>query len=112
MVTAARDILARTLAGEVKSASSVELTAAMDEDDEGDDAPNDEPQNLQIHGLIDSEVGLTHWTGPNGTRLEETSLSVAVGEVCASTPTDVLKPSESEYKGGRTVAALRQDALE
>jgi hypothetical protein len=31
MVTAARDRLARTLAGEVKSASSVELTAAMDD---------------------------------------------------------------------------------
>jgi hypothetical protein len=31
MVTAARDILARTLAGEVKSASSVEMTAAMDD---------------------------------------------------------------------------------
>ena len=31
MVTTARDILARTLGGEVKSASSVELTAAMDD---------------------------------------------------------------------------------
>ena len=31
MVTAARDILARTLGGEVKSASSVELTAALDD---------------------------------------------------------------------------------
>jgi predicted 2-oxoglutarate/Fe(II)-dependent dioxygenase YbiX len=67
--------------------------------DDDDDAPDGEPQNLQIHDLIDSEVGLTHWTGPNGTRLEETSLSVAVGEVCASTPTDVLKPSDSQYEG-------------
>ena len=31
MATTARDILARTLAGEVKSASSVELTATMDD---------------------------------------------------------------------------------
>jgi predicted 2-oxoglutarate/Fe(II)-dependent dioxygenase YbiX len=71
------------------------------QDDYGDDAdaPDGEPQNLEIHGLIDSEVALTHWTGPDGTRLEETSLSVAAGEVCASTPTDVLKPSDSQYEG-------------
>jgi hypothetical protein len=31
--------------------------------------------------------------------LEETSLSVTVGEVCASTPTDLLKPRESQYEG-------------
>ena len=53
----------------------------------------------QIHELIDSEIALTHWTGPDGARLEETSLSVAAGEVCASTPTDVLKPSDSQYEG-------------
>ena len=64
-----------------------------------DDAPYGEPQDIQIHELIDSAVALTHWTGPNGNRLEETSLSVAVGEVCASTPTDVLKPSDSQYEG-------------
>jgi hypothetical protein len=68
-------------------------------DDDDDDAPDGEPQNLEIHELIDSEVALTHWTGPNGARLEETSLSVAVGEVCASTPTDVLTPSDSQYEG-------------
>ena len=66
-------------------------------DDE--DAPDGEPQNLEIHGLIDSEVALTHWTGADGTRLEETSLTVAFGEVCASTPTDVLKPRDSQYEG-------------
>ena len=73
------------------------------DDDDGngydDDGPDDEPQDIQIHELIDSEVALTHWTGANGTRLEETSLSVAVGEVCATTPTDVLEPSESQYEG-------------
>ena len=71
------------------------------DDDYGDDedAPDGEPRNLEIHGLIDSEVALTHWTGPDGARLEETSLSVAAGEVCAATPTDVLKPSDSQYEG-------------
>ena len=39
----------------------------------------------EIQELIDSEVTLTHWTGPDGTRLEETSLSVDGTEVCAST---------------------------
>ena len=66
-------------------------------DDE--DAPDGELRNLEIHGLIDSEVTLTHWTGPDGARLEETSLTVAGGEVCASTPTDVLTPSDSQYEG-------------
>ena len=68
-------------------------------DDDDADAPDAELRNLTIHGLIDSEVALTHWTGPDGARLEETSLSVAAGEVCASTPTDALKPSDSQYEG-------------
>jgi hypothetical protein len=67
--------------------------------DDDEDAPDGEPRNLEIHGLIDSEVALTHWTGPDGARLEETSVSVAAGEVCASTPTDVLKPTDSQYEG-------------
>ena len=49
-----------------------------DDDDDDEDAPDGEPRNLEIHELIDSEVALTHWTGPDGARLEETSLSVAV----------------------------------
>jgi predicted 2-oxoglutarate/Fe(II)-dependent dioxygenase YbiX len=71
------------------------------DDDYGDDedAPDGEPRNLEIHGLIDSEVALTHWTGPDGARLEETSVSVAAREVCTSTPTDVLKPTDSQYEG-------------
>ena len=52
-----------------------------------------------IQELIDSEVTLTHWTGPDGARLEETALYVAGTEVCASTPTGALEPYESEYEG-------------
>jgi predicted 2-oxoglutarate/Fe(II)-dependent dioxygenase YbiX len=52
-----------------------------------------------IHGLIDTEVALTHWTDPDGAGLQETSLWVASGEVCASTPTDALTPSDSQYEG-------------
>ena len=40
----------------------------------------------EIQELIDSEVALTHWTEPDGTGLEETSLRVDGTEVCASSP--------------------------
>lgn len=53
----------------------------------------------EINDLINTEVSLTHWTGPDGTRLEETSLSVDDTEVCASTPSGDLEPYESEYEG-------------
>ena len=52
-----------------------------------------------IQELIDSEVTLTHWTGPKGTRLEETSLHVDSKQVCASTSTGDLTPYSSEYEG-------------
>lgn len=53
----------------------------------------------EINDLITTEVSLTHWTGPDGTRLEETSLSVDDTEVCASTPSGDLEPYESDYEG-------------
>lgn len=53
----------------------------------------------EINDLINTEVSLTHWTGPDGTRLEETSLSVDDTEACASTPSGDLEPYESEYEG-------------
>ena len=53
----------------------------------------------EINDLINTEVSLTHWTGPDGDRLEETSLSVDDTEVCASTPSGDLEPYESEYEG-------------
>jgi predicted 2-oxoglutarate/Fe(II)-dependent dioxygenase YbiX len=64
-----------------------------DEDGSGDDT------RYEIQELIDSEVALTHWTGPDGTRLEETSLHVDGTEVCASTPTGDLEPYSSDYEG-------------
>ncbi|MGH3170201.1 MAG: 2OG-Fe(II) oxygenase, partial [Trebonia sp.] len=53
----------------------------------------------EIIDLINTEVSLTHWTGPDGGRLEETSLSVDDTEVCASTPSGDLEPYESDYEG-------------
>jgi hypothetical protein len=63
----------------------------------GADAARD--RKYEINELIDSEVTLTHWTGPDGTRLEETSLSVRDAETCASTPSGDLEPYESQYEG-------------
>jgi hypothetical protein len=56
-------------------------------------------REYDIKGLIDSEVTLTHWTGPDGTGLEETSLHVHDDEVCASTSSGDLTPYSSEYEG-------------
>ena len=63
----------------------------------GDESGNE--GEYEVQELIDSEVTLTHWTGPDGARLEETALYVDGNEVCASTPTGDLKPYSSEYEG-------------
>ena len=70
-----------------------------DEYDEDGPSSGSDDVEYEIQELIDSEIALTHWTGPAGGRLEETSLRVGVGEVCASTPTDAFTPRESEYEG-------------
>jgi hypothetical protein len=69
-----------------------------EKDSDAGDASGSEGE-YHIHGLIDSEVTLTHWTGPDGTRLEETSLYVDSRQVCASTPADGLAPYSSQYEG-------------
>ena len=72
-----------------------------DDDCDEDEYEHDDGGNAQyeVQELIDSEVTLTHWTGPDGTRLEETSLTVDGDEVCASTETGDLVPYSSEYEG-------------
>jgi hypothetical protein len=70
-----------------------------DEDSGGEDEDSGGPGDYEIQELIDSEVTLTHWTGPDGTRLEKVSLSVRSDEVCASIETDDLEPYSSEYEG-------------
>ncbi len=67
------------------------------EDDYDEDDGND--TQYEIQELIDSEVTLTHWTGPDGTRLEETSLFADGTEVCASTPSGDLTPYAQQYEG-------------
>lgn len=68
-------------------------------EDEYDDADGGGDTQYEIQELIDSEVTLTYWTGPEGTRAEEISLWVDDGEVCASTETGGLEPYSSQYEG-------------
>jgi hypothetical protein len=70
-----------------------------DDDDEYSGGASGSGDEYDVQELIDSEVTLTHWTGPVGNRLEETSLFVDGDEVCASTPTGDLSPYSSEYEG-------------
>ncbi|WP_462188592.1 MULTISPECIES: 2OG-Fe(II) oxygenase [unclassified Frankia] len=69
-----------------------------DEGEDSDDSGEDDVE-YQVEELLVSEVTLTHWTGPEGTRLEEASLDVSEDEVCASTGSDDLEPYSSEYEG-------------
>ncbi|SNQ51048.1 2OG-Fe(II) oxygenase [Frankia canadensis] len=68
-------------------------------DDGEEDEDTDDPADLEIQELIESTVMLTHWTGPDGDRLEATSLDVGEDEVCASTGTDDFEPYTSDYEG-------------
>jgi predicted 2-oxoglutarate/Fe(II)-dependent dioxygenase YbiX len=70
-----------------------------EDDDEYSGRAGDGEREYDIQELIDSDITLTHWAGPDGARLEETSLSVDGDEVCASTPTGDLEPYSSEYEG-------------
>jgi 2OG-Fe(II) oxygenase superfamily len=70
-----------------------------EDDDEYSGGASGSGGEYDVQELIDSEVTLTHWTGPEGTRSEETSLSVDGDEVCTSTPTGDLSPYSSEYEG-------------
>jgi 2OG-Fe(II) oxygenase superfamily len=70
-----------------------------EDDDEYSDDPGGSEGEYDVQELINSEVTLTHWTEPEGTGLEETSLYVDGKQVCASTPTGELTPYSSEYEG-------------
>ena len=62
-------------------------------DDEGD------PGDLELNELIDDEIVLDWWTGPDGTGGEPISLPVGDHEVCAPTASVHLTPYRSEYEG-------------
>lgn len=69
----------------------------QDDQDEDDFGPD--PDDLQLAELIDNEITLGWWTGPDRNGGESISLYVPDHEVCALTPTVGLTPYESEYTG-------------
>jgi hypothetical protein len=70
-----------------------------DEDNYDDDDDSGDDTRYEIQELIDSAVSLTHLAPPDGTQLEDASLSVGGADVCASTPMGDLEPYSSEYEG-------------
>jgi 2OG-Fe(II) oxygenase superfamily len=75
-----------------------------EDEDDGDDydftrTEISDTGKFDVQELIDSEITLTHWTGPDGRRLEETSLAVSDAEVCAATENGDLTPYSTEYEG-------------
>ena len=70
-----------------------------DDNDEDDRVPREDPDDYQLNGLIDDEITLGWWTGPDGTGGEPISLYVPDHEVCAATPSASLVPYRSAYEG-------------
>ncbi|HET9258054.1 MAG TPA: 2OG-Fe(II) oxygenase [Pseudonocardiaceae bacterium] len=70
-----------------------------EDEDEDDRGPGVDPDDFQLNELIDDEITLGWWTGPDGTGGEAISLRVPDYEVCATTPNAGLVPCQSEYEG-------------
>jgi hypothetical protein len=69
------------------------------EDDEDEDGGAGEDGDYVLQELIDDEVNMGWWTGPDGTGGEPISLRVHDYEVCASTASKDLMPYDSQYEG-------------
>ncbi|AUY48309.1 2OG-Fe(II) oxygenase [Streptomyces sp. CB01881] len=69
-------------------------------DEEGEDE-DDGPatDDYVVQDLIDDEITLDWWTGPDGAGGEPISLYVHDYEACASTPSTNLTPYEAQYEG-------------
>jgi hypothetical protein len=81
------------------SASSCQGLCKTDED-EDEDIPEDPAEvDYQLNELIDDEITLGWWTGPDGAGGEPITLHVPDFEVCATTPSADLVPFQSEYEG-------------
>ncbi|WP_330290116.1 2OG-Fe(II) oxygenase [Streptomyces sp. NBC_00576] len=70
-----------------------------DEDEDGDAGEVGEDGDYVLQELIDDEITLGWWTGPDGTGGEEISLRVQDYEVCTSTESADLTPYDSQYEG-------------
>lgn len=83
---------------EVKETWDVEPSGGYGWDDYDEDEDGD-PDDYQLTDLIDDEITLGWWTDPDGAGGESISLHVPDHEVCATTPSKILEPYESEYEG-------------
>jgi 2-oxoglutarate-Fe(II)-dependent oxygenase superfamily protein len=70
-----------------------------DYDDYGYSDDEADSGDYELNDLIDNEIVLGWWTGPDGTGGESISLHVSAHEVCASTPNANLTPFQAEYEG-------------
>ncbi|WP_308295831.1 2OG-Fe(II) oxygenase [Streptomyces sp. ISL-96] len=70
-----------------------------DEDDEEASGDTDADADYVLQELVDDEITLGWWTGPDGTGGEPISLQVHDYEVCASTASADLTPYDSRYEG-------------
>jgi hypothetical protein len=70
-----------------------------DEEDDTDDGSSEDLDDYQLNELIDDDITLDWWTGPDGTSGEPISLHVCDYETCTATPNTDLTPHQSEYEG-------------
>jgi hypothetical protein len=70
-----------------------------DHDDEDHDDEDHDHDDYELNELIDDEITLSWWTGPDGRGGESISLPVPDFEVAATTPNARLEPYESAYEG-------------
>jgi hypothetical protein len=84
---------------EVKETWDVETSGGSGWDDYYDEDDDTDPDDYQLTDLIDDEITLGWWTNPDGIGGESISLRIPDQEICATTPSKVLEPYESEYEG-------------
>ncbi len=72
-----------------------------DEDDDWyeEDPPVDDPDDVELEELVDSEISLTRWIAPSKTKAAPIVTEVGDDEVCSTTPSSALAPYASEYQG-------------
>ncbi len=68
------------------------------EDDDDDDDHADE-DDYTLVDLIESSVALAHWKDASGRAVSHAGVRVDDREVCLTTPSDALRPFDSNYEG-------------
>ncbi len=71
----------------------------VDDESDYDDYDDYDDDDFELNSLIDDEITLGWWVGPDDSSAETIRLPLADHEVCAVTPTESLTPYETEYEG-------------